>query len=106
MFEAPGSDIKSVRITKSVVKGTKPAEYTRAPEKSGDEETNENTTETENDDVEMYAGDASSRMWKYCDRCLEMDEYYIHWLWILFERIVNTISVVCFGNLSLSIISS
>ncbi|KXJ19360.1 ATP-dependent Clp protease ATP-binding subunit clpX-like, mitochondrial [Exaiptasia diaphana] len=64
MFEAPGSDIISVRISKDVVKGTKPADYTRAPERPGDEDATENSTATEidNDDVEIYAGDAKSRL--------------------------------------------
>jgi hypothetical protein len=64
MFEAPGSDIVSVRVTKDVVKGTQPAEYVRSPERLKDEEPPQNTEGAEiyNDDIEMYAGDASSRL--------------------------------------------
>lgn len=64
MFEAPGSDIISVRVSKDVVKGTKQADYTRAAERSGSENAAESSTGTDiyNDDVEIYAGDAKSRM--------------------------------------------
>ncbi|XP_031567303.1 ATP-dependent Clp protease ATP-binding subunit clpX-like, mitochondrial isoform X2 [Actinia tenebrosa] len=64
MFEAPGSDIVSVRITKDVVKGTKPAEYVHSPEKLNEDEATQpgEGTDIYNDDIEMYAGDASSRL--------------------------------------------
>lgn len=64
MFEAPGSDIVSVHITKDVVKGTKPAEYVHSPEKLKEEDATQpgEGTEIYNDDIEMYAGDASSRL--------------------------------------------
>ena len=56
MFDAPGSNIRAVFIDKHVVEGNKKAEHAMAPE---EEAPNADANEEEE---EIYAGDASSRV--------------------------------------------
>ena len=57
MFEAPGSNIRAVRIDEDVLLGKKKADYVMAPQES---ERVENPEGFQEDD-EIFAGDASSR---------------------------------------------
>ena len=56
MFDAPGSNIRAVFIDEHVVEGNKKAEYAMAPEEEAP------SADTNEEEEEIYAGDASSRV--------------------------------------------
>ncbi|KAL9987208.1 hypothetical protein ACROYT_G001479 [Oculina patagonica] len=56
MFDAPGSDIRAVYIDEHVVEGSKKAEYVMAPEEEAP------SADANEEEEEIYAGDASSRV--------------------------------------------
>lgn len=56
MFDAPGSNIRAVYVDEHVVEGNKKAEYVMAPEEEAP------SADANEEEEEIYAGDASSRV--------------------------------------------